>query len=333
MSSPSKSPAPPPLVGNLGVHVREGRDEQELDPTSTRYQIVEAIVHLALTLLETREGRRSLTEVATAIIQERKAYAAAGRRRPQGHIYEDSLANMPIWIDTFLRRMRRNFPPVLIGRTDGEASAAKRDWGTDMNAYQAGHDAGVLWVKDSIISNMVYVRQQPRDIAGDSYILYKFQMVISVAHEIVHFLTGFLTGTMRPHTPPRVTAKPYGNPYGDTTRSGEAGRYWEHDFLGGFLEMWSLPDDPLDVRQPGVPFLFLSGKLGEATGREISMAYIDEFLNKRKVLLSYPHVHSNAAHHEEPTAAVGTPGNQRAARRSGVPCGWSGGLAGTRSSS
>ncbi|KAH6844654.1 hypothetical protein B0I37DRAFT_166178 [Chaetomium sp. MPI-CAGE-AT-0009] len=146
-----------------------------------------------------------------------------------------------------------------------------------MNSYQAGREAGVLYVKDSIIMNMVYVRGQPEEVAGSSYDLYKFQMVVSVAHEIVHFLTGFLTGTMRPHTPPGVTAEPYGN----KPKSGEAGRYWENDFLGGFLEMWSLPDDPLGARQPGVPMLFLSGKADQMTGLEVSMSYIDDFLNQR----------------------------------------------------
>jgi hypothetical protein len=61
--------------------------------------------------------------------------------------------------------------------------------------------------------------------------LFKFQMVISVAHEILHFLTGFLTGNLKPSTPKGVTAEPYGQP-----RVGEAGRYWESKLLGGFVE-------------------------------------------------------------------------------------------------
>jgi hypothetical protein len=82
---------------------------------------------------------------------------------------------------------------------------------------------------------------------------------------------------MVPHTPPAVTAEPYGR-----NDVGEAGRYWERILLGGFVEFWSSTSDPLDVRQAGVPYLFNAGSLQAATGRQISMAYVEECLDERK---------------------------------------------------
>jgi hypothetical protein len=38
---------------------------------------------------------------------------------------------------------------------------------------------------------------------SSTYNLFKFQMAITTAHEIVHFLTGFLTGNKLPLTTPR----------------------------------------------------------------------------------------------------------------------------------
>jgi hypothetical protein len=175
--------------------------------------------------------------------------------------------------------MRGNFPPVCIAgppHVDGEASAEKNDWGHDMMQYDAGA-AGVLFLSEAIISNMSHARQQNPTIAQFSYQLFKFQMAISVAHEIVHFLTGFITGTMQPDTPPRVTAEPYN----DRADVGESGRYWESIILGGFVEFWSSPTDRLGVRQAGVPYLFIRGNQQTSTGQKISVSYIEDFLDER----------------------------------------------------
>ncbi|KAK4157366.1 hypothetical protein C8A00DRAFT_40211 [Chaetomidium leptoderma] len=254
-----------PNVGNLVVYSQEGDDDVVLPSTSTRYRIVEAIVHLALSLLETARGRRVWLT------------GSSRRRPPPPHIYRDSLANMPYWIQRFLQSMRENFPPISIsGGFNGEAAASKYDWGQDMNDYDAG-GAGVLYVSEAIISNMTHVRQQASASTGSSYELFKFQMTISVAHEIVHFLTGFITGTILPDTPPAVTAVPY-NDRGDV---GEAGRYWESMFLGGFVECWSSTSDPLGPRQAGLPYLFNAGSKQSATGQQVSMSYVEEFLNEQ----------------------------------------------------
>ncbi|KAK4099870.1 hypothetical protein N658DRAFT_539110 [Parathielavia hyrcaniae] len=226
---------------SIGALKVYGENGQELDPTSTRHRIVEAFVHLALCLLETEEGQNSLAEVATTIIKEREGTSGTRSWRPR-HIYRDSLANMPYWIRVFLRT--------------------------------AGH----LEVSQAIISNMTYVRQHPED-AADAYDLFKFQMAITVAHEIVHMLTGFITGTSLPDTPPNVNVKPYIKKYGKGVQ-GEAGRYWESIILGGFVEFWSVPNHPLGMQQAGEPYLFLPGEKETAQGREVSRTYIKIFLRE-----------------------------------------------------
>ena len=80
----------------------------------------------------------------------------------------------------------------------------------------------------------------------DWYSVYKFQMIIAVAHEIGHFLTSFLTGTDRPATP-NNTRVPGAGP--------EAGYYWEVAALGGIVAFFADPIDPNNANQPGIPYI------------------------------------------------------------------------------
>lgn len=265
---------------NLQIYFEEDTGGQsELLPTSTRYRIVKAIIHLALCVLETPEGRRSLADTAWAIIRARNNTPGSRSRRPH-HIYTDSPARMSYWIDRFLSSMRTNFPGVVIAERglEGEAEVEKYDWGSDMQDYDP-RDAGVLHVRKAIVANMTNVLPQHPSDDTINYDLFKFQMVVSVAHEMLHFLTGFLTGTATPDTPPAVNAAPYTEVSGD---QGEAGRSWQRLLFGGFVEMWSVESDPLGPRQPGTPFLFPSGPSSTTAGREVSMAYVQEFLNQGK---------------------------------------------------
>ena len=146
------------LFGQFEVYDGLEIGDCRLSPSSRKYRIVEAIVHLALSLLETEEGRDSLTEVAKSIIRARNATRGSRSRRPH-HIYTDSLDNMHRWIERFLRSMRQGFPPVVICGTKGEAAADKVHWGDDMAAYIAS-DAGALHVSAGIIDNMVNTLSQ-----------------------------------------------------------------------------------------------------------------------------------------------------------------------------
>ncbi|KAK8112193.1 uncharacterized protein PG998_008650 [Apiospora kogelbergensis] len=214
-------------VGQLMVQAQDSKGEyEELPPSSARFRLVEALVHLGLSVLETPQGRQSLVAVGKAVIEgideKRKK-----NRRFAGHIYRGKMSDMPFWVGQFLTAVRNDFPCVYIDpEVEGEAATQRYNWGEDMRNYVAG-TASVVTVSKVIIENMLFARQDPR-VAGDAYDIFKFQMGISIAHEIVHLFVGFLTGTERAMTPPDIRMPGFG----ESDEHGEAGRYWEKIFLG-----------------------------------------------------------------------------------------------------
>ncbi|KAI6085743.1 hypothetical protein F4821DRAFT_239949 [Hypoxylon rubiginosum] len=262
-------------VQNLNVYVEiENSDEMELiSTTSVRYQIVEAVTNLGLGILESPQGRASLVQVATEIIQQRNNPPGKKKKEPIAHIYDQPLGDMPHWIDIFLQKLRENFPSVFLLDTPGEAVACRQDWkGTDMKKYDP-KVAGTLQLNQTIIKNMAHVRGQPPNVAGDNYNRFKFQMAITVAHEMCHLLTGFLSGSARPPTPPGVSLDNYGD-----RLKGEAGRYWESILLGGVVEFWEDKNDPLKARQAGMPYIMEDSR-SSVPARAVSPTYIHNFLN------------------------------------------------------
>ncbi|RFU25472.1 hypothetical protein B7463_g10867, partial [Scytalidium lignicola] len=135
---------------------------------------------------------------------------------------------------------------------------------------------GDVEVNQTIVNNIVYYRQQSD--SDDNYNLFKFQMAISIAHEIVHFLTGFLTGSnsATSGTPRMVVLEPYGN-----IRTGEAGRFLESILLGGVAEFYFNANDPLGDKQVGNPYLLDDG-YPNFPAKPISRTYIDSFLRGSK---------------------------------------------------
>jgi hypothetical protein len=115
-----------------------------------------------------------------------------------------------------------------------------------------------------------------------SYDMFRFQMAITVAHEIIHLLIGYLTGKKQPHTPPEVSLAPYG-----TMVTGESGRYWESLLLGGVVEFYEDSQDPLGNMQAGTPYLIADGRKS-APARLISTNYVNEFLSSSKLSLVHP---------------------------------------------
>ncbi|KAK7964465.1 hypothetical protein PG988_011439 [Apiospora saccharicola] len=264
-------------VGQLHVRAEDGKGDYETLPsTSTRFRIVEALIHLGLSVLETQQGKHSLVEVGKAVIKGIDERRKRNRRVP-GHIYKGDLNDLPYWVDRFLSTIRNDFPVVCIDPDcEGEASAQRYDWeptGEDMNKY-SGEQAGLISVNKDIIENMLYARQQGPSVAGGSYDTFKFQMGLTVAHEIIHLFVGFLTGSERAMTPPNVSMPGYDR--NETT--GEAGRYWERIFLGGMVENWSTKDHPMRDRQSGTPYLFDDAHT-TSSGRPVSATYMKEFIN------------------------------------------------------
>jgi hypothetical protein len=261
-------------VSDLPVFSEESGQSINIKRGTYRYRIVQSIVDLGLSLLETPRGKESLVEVATAIINARNA-----EQPPAHHIYpdKDKLDRMPYWIERFLASMKANFPETRISEeVKGEAEAQRYEWQGTMSDYNP-RLAGTLFLSKVLIDNMVYAHERPAH--RDAYEFFKFQMGVSVAHVIVHFLTGFLTGKVRLNTPPPVTLEPWG----EGEEEGEAGRYWEHILFGGVLEFWSTKGHPLKNRQSGTPYVFDNGNR-DARGWLVDLEYIKKFNEQGKHL-------------------------------------------------
>lgn len=104
--------------------------------------------------------------------------------------------------------------------------------------------------------------------------VFTFQLIISVAHEITHFLTGFLSGPERAITPEGVSID------GWNEEGGEAGRFWEFEFVGGIIEFYARPGDR-NPDQCRTPFIF-ENYLSNSPGKPASMAYIVRVFDGRK---------------------------------------------------
>ncbi|KAF5612851.1 uncharacterized protein FSUBG_1081 [Fusarium subglutinans] len=255
-------------VGNLQIYYGATDRYEPLPSTSTRFKVAEAVVKLALAILESPEGKESIV-----------------KKNPFVHIYREPLEDMGYWVGKFLESVKEDFPLVYISENvAGEAEAERLPWGRELRNYNAAI-AGRVFLSKVIIDNMVYAREK-HEIAGITYNLFKFQMGISVAHEIIHLLTGFLTGESRPDTPPGVTMDPFGS-----RDTGEAGRYWEGILLGGIVECWANKNDIMGVRQSGTPYLFETGH-SNSNGWRISSTYIESFING---VFSFPIRVSNPA--------------------------------------
>ncbi|KAK4645122.1 hypothetical protein QC761_0059770 [Podospora bellae-mahoneyi] len=173
--------------------------------------------------------------------------------------------------------MRVDFPFVYLSIIQGEGEAVRvKDphWRNDLTKWQP-KAAGPLYLHRHIINNMIACLRKP-DEARENYKVFKFQMAITVAHEIVHFLTGLLIDPIprRQYTPPRVTLEIYGD-----RAKGEAGRFFEKMLLGGVLECYEDPTDRLGDQQAGEPWVFPDSK-NSSVGHRVSMAYIHRFINK-----------------------------------------------------
>ncbi|KAK3896975.1 hypothetical protein C8A05DRAFT_39475 [Staphylotrichum tortipilum] len=228
-------------------------------PQDPRYTIVNDLVTRALAVFDSEHGRDTLVQVADDIIKAREdATNPQGFPAPEPHIYRPETGSMRNWVGFFLSRLRGCFPEIDIKRI-GKPTAVtnKKSWGLDMAAYNP-HNAAVIELNGAIIENMLRMRgtQHQRTNGTSAYEILEFEMTVSVAHEIVHLLTGFLTGANRPNTPYSLAPTGYAETMPDGETRGEIGWYWENLYLGGILEFWTNPTDPLGNNQAGTPYLF-----------------------------------------------------------------------------
>jgi hypothetical protein len=263
----------------LSVFVDTGAVPEAYTPlssTTTRFKVIKASIDLALSFLESTKATDSLRQVAGFIVEECRADESA----PSGLIYQKSAKTRGLTrhVQDFLKALRREFPPVYVSNTvKGEASALRVHWGTNLDDWRP-RSAGTMYLHQTIIDNMIYARDQSNE---KEYQILKFQLSMAIAHELVHFLTGTLINVrQRANTPPEVTASAYGDSVG-----GEAGRYWEAQHLGGFVEYWSSPKATgTQSRQAGEPMLFSppSRRKISMACHAVSMDYIEDFNKKSK---------------------------------------------------
>ncbi|KAK3682230.1 hypothetical protein B0T22DRAFT_521349 [Podospora appendiculata] len=270
-----------PPVGDLHVFTKEGSPTKnyiELPNRSIRYKIVEDIADMGLCVLETPEGRDTLLDIATRMLNH-----LDGSSPPVPHLYRRPMGELPQEIDLFLRTVRRRFPHVYLDFMAGEGMAVRQNWyKPDQPTAYDPQLAVEMHLNRSVINNMIHASQQPPDVAGDNYDLFRYQMLITMAHEITHFLMGYFTGTGRPFTPPTVSLGRYGD-----HEMGESGRALEGELLGGVVEFYEDRNDPLGNRQAGVPYLIDDG-YSNSRARQISTGYIIDFVNGGKVAFDFP---------------------------------------------
>ncbi|KAF4471292.1 hypothetical protein FALBO_1789 [Fusarium albosuccineum] len=291
MSTPQ---TPGSEIGNLTIFkdptgvmtVQGGRTPthySQITPDDKRFETIAVSIHIALALLESRDGKSWLVRTATKILEIR-----THRRDP--HIYNDRPERLRYWIDHFLQEMRSDFPNVYLTNTvRGESRMKKFDWGRDIRRYNA-KAAGILQISKMLVDNMVAVGRKALTYKTTSDEGYKncmlnwetyiFQLGISIAHEIVHFLTGFLTGARFPDTPSGVTYLGF-----EDNEKGESGRYWEGHLLGGVVDFYEDFRDPLGSLQAGVPmftYAYLENNRQEnVRWVRISQDYIRRFIDLR----------------------------------------------------
>ncbi|KAI3391519.1 hypothetical protein diail_7198, partial [Diaporthe ilicicola] len=218
-----------PTIASLQMWTDETNDgsEAELPSNSTRYQLIEKCIHQGFQLLETSAGRSSLVETAQFILK------SCEESKKHSHLFVGKhLKELPRYVDHFLACMRTNFPIVRLRRLEAEAAAIRFGGINDMNKFNP-KVAGDVLINRDIINALLYCIQEKKQ---SHVTCFKFQLAISIAHEIIHFLYGFLTGEAAStvHTPKAVAM----DGYADGT-VGESGRYWEGIYLGGAVENWS----------------------------------------------------------------------------------------------
>lgn len=256
-----------PVNPRLEIYTDEGQakgQNEKLEPTSTRYQEVERCIQMALIVLESQSGRNSLLDTAKDIITNRRS-----KNKPT--LYTGDFSDLSRWIDVFLRCMRNDFPMTYLAHMKGEAMAVRQANNMKaMSSFSPKH-MGYMDVNRYIINNMISARAR-KDVRTET--LFRFQMVISIGHEIVHFLTGFFTGDKADKigTPPRTAVAGYG-----TNVRGEAGRFWEQSLLGGQLEMWEDKANQLGILQAGQPYLMDDGQ-AKSRARVVNYGYIEQFI-------------------------------------------------------
>lgn len=172
--SSGRSSADPVLVGNLrlfcdnkwGLEVSyegpELSDCSAIPKGDPRFKLLAYCIHLGLKFLEHGVGNAALVATASQIITERRMFKRAqdakihakGQNTYDSGNTERPLTEMKGWVDTFLKKVRADFPTTYATRTlppFADGMTHNSAWGTDMREYQPKL-GGMLYIHQCVSS-------------------------------------------------------------------------------------------------------------------------------------------------------------------------------------
>ncbi|KAH6613690.1 hypothetical protein B0J18DRAFT_440695 [Chaetomium sp. MPI-SDFR-AT-0129] len=250
----SVSPGGPP---RLRVSRTAAEGQVPIDDQSQVDQVTN-IIHRALLLLESPQGREVLRHIGRDVIMNATGIEPLYPRSDR------NFALMGKYVDQFLQSMRADFPDVVLEVMLGvEAEFSRWDWRTGPETKLEDFDprrSGYLLLDLDILTHLFKTPDM------DERMTTVFFMIFFVSHEIVHCFVGFITGHGLVETPDSVGAG--GHP-------GESGYRWEADFFGGFVTMYGLPER--GIQQAGIPYFFLE-HAKKARGHIVCPKYIEQFV-------------------------------------------------------
>ncbi|KAK4198319.1 hypothetical protein QBC40DRAFT_284039 [Triangularia verruculosa] len=199
-----------------------------LQPGNTLFMCAASVASLALDMLEQEQSIRVLKMIANNIIE-------VSQHIPE--IRNMTASDINAAVMDYLRSIRRSFPLVVISDDNGMANKNGRT--TKLNCPDTFDPkrACIVEINETLMIRMGNAYRyliSDRDVERNTahFRALHLRLSITMAHELVHVFTLYLRRAKDKHTPPHTTYADKG-----TTRTGEAGRYWEGHFLGGWVDM------------------------------------------------------------------------------------------------
>ncbi|KAK0714434.1 hypothetical protein B0T21DRAFT_375880 [Apiosordaria backusii] len=199
-----------------------------LQPGNTLFNCAASVAGLALDMLEHPQSIRVLKIIANHVI-------GVSQHIPALRNMTDS--DVEATVMNYLRAIRRSFPNVLISDECGMANKNGRT--TKQNCPNTFEPklACIIEINETLMTRLGNAYRHivaDRDVERNTahFRTLHLRLSITMAHELVHVFTLYLRRAEDEHTPPRTT---YANK-GDK-ETGEAGRFWEGHFLGGWVDM------------------------------------------------------------------------------------------------
>ncbi|KAK0671545.1 hypothetical protein QBC41DRAFT_315525 [Cercophora samala] len=199
-----------------------------LGPENTLFRCTASVAGLALDMLEHPQSIRALKIIANHVI-------SASQHIPALRNLTD--ADVDTTVMNYLRSIRRSFPNVVISDECGMANKNGRTTKQNCTTAFEPKRACIIEINETLMTRLGNAYKcivADRDVERQTahFRTLHLRLSITMAHELVHVFTLFLKRAEDEHTPPRATYADKGD-----GRTGEAGRFWEGHFLGGWVDM------------------------------------------------------------------------------------------------